>query len=82
MFRFIKSNKAKCKYCREVLISKHETLSEKITCGCGRLVMSGGCSHLLRTGEPGQDFEELSVFDFDGCPEIKEEVQVLPPNIQ
>lgn len=82
MLRFIKLNKARCNRCSETLISKPEAPSVKHTCGCGKLTMSGGATHLLRTGEPGQDYIELSVFDFDGCPDIKEDVQTLPPNIR
>jgi hypothetical protein len=81
MFRFIKLNKARCLRCNSIVISRQETTSMDCHCDCGNLVISGGTTHLIRTGVLGKDYEELSVINInqENCPEIKEDTQDPPP---
>ena len=80
MFRFVKLNKAKCLKCGDIIVSPQENASANITCSCGHLVISGGATALVRKGEQGTDFEEMSKLVFDGeCPAVREDIQDPPP---
>ena len=81
MFRFVKVNKAKCLHCGDMLISESDKPSEVVTCGCGRLRISGGSTSMLRSGILGRDYKEMSQLNFDKeCPAVKEDVQDPPPD--
>lgn len=81
MFRFVKVNKAKCLHCGDILISQAEAPSEKVSCSCGRLNISGGATSMLRSGILGKDYQEMSQLNFDReCPAVKEDVQDPPPD--
>ena len=52
----IKSNKAKCLTCGDVIESKH--LHDFVSCSCGKLAVDGGLAYIKRCwSEP---FEEMS----------------------
>jgi len=81
MFRFIKTNKAKCLKCKSVVLSPADNPALECHCDCGNLCISGGTTHLVRSGTAGRDYEELSIISIDSgnCPEIKEDTQPAPP---
>lgn len=54
-------NKAKCKLCGDVVVSKDESLY--VHCSCGALGVSGGSSSIMRLGHHNH-FKELSVKDY------------------
>jgi len=82
MFRFIEKNKAKCLLCGSIVLSPNDAPSQQRSCDCGKLTISGGATHLLRTGVAGKTYEELSVLNVspDTCPEIREDIQDAPPD--
>ncbi len=53
----IKTNKARCLLCSEIIESKH--LHDFITCGCGNISVDGGTSYLKRSAKTDQ-YEDLS----------------------
>jgi hypothetical protein len=57
----IKTNKAKCLHCGDILISE-ATYEE---CSCGRLKIGCGRNILYRSGIEGKDYRELSEYDLD-----------------
>lgn len=67
----IKINKAQCKHCGDILISTDE--DKKETCTCGKVTVDGGSSFLVRTGERGTDYKELSELNFGDAPNVKED---------
>jgi len=66
-YKIVKLNKARCKVCGDVLISKYEGKEE--TCSCGKLKIGGGNSWLKRSGKSGVDFEELAILNFSQVPD-------------
>lgn len=66
-YSIVKLNKARCKKCGEILVSKSEKTEE--SCGCGHLKIGGGHSWIKRNGQVGVDFEELAVLNFLQVPE-------------
>ena len=72
MFRFIKLNKAKCLRCNTVVISHEHSPSVVEVCDCGSLKISGGRTHMIRSGTAGRDYEELTIIEIDetNCPQI------------
>lgn len=66
-YKIVKLNKARCKQCGDVVISKDEKKED--SCGCGKLKASGGHSWIRRTGKAGVDYEELSVLNFELVPD-------------
>lgn len=61
-WNIIKTNKARCRHCNDVLISDENTVEDR--CTCGKLKVSGGNSYLGRTGTKGVDYDELSELNF------------------
>lgn len=53
----IMSNKVKCKFCGDVIESKH--IHDFVKCSCGKIAIDGGLSYLRRIGDLN-GFEELS----------------------
>ena len=81
MFRFIKVNKVKCLKCNDIIVSLQTSASKQETCTCGHCVISGGATALVRRGNQGIDYEEMSSLIFDGeCPKVKEDIQDPPPD--
>ncbi len=52
------SNKIKCKFCGDIIESKHRHDFE--TCKCGRVSVDGGHDYLRRCYQEEGDYEELS----------------------
>jgi len=65
----IRINKAQCKHCGDILISTDE--DKKETCTCGKLTVDGGTSFLLRSGDRGTDYKELSELNFSDAPAVR-----------
>jgi hypothetical protein len=65
-YNIIRKNKAKCLHCHDILISTPENKVK--TCSCGILTISGGHSHIIRSGKRNKDYEELSVLIYDDVP--------------
>jgi hypothetical protein len=77
-YRFIKLNKARCLVCKDILISPPDKPEKLITCNCGGLTISGGATSLVRTAKKGT-YENLSQWDFTGCPEVNTNTPMPPP---
>jgi hypothetical protein len=77
-YRFIKLNKAKCLVCNDILISPPNKPEKLITCNCGNLTIYGGATSLGRTGKKGT-YENMSQWDFTGCPAVNTDTPIPPP---
>jgi len=55
----IKTNKARCKKCLDVIESRYR--HDFVRCKCGAIFVDGGIDYLRRGGNP-EDFEDLSVY--------------------
>jgi len=53
----IKSNKIKCKKCKDIIESKHR--HDFVYCKCGSIAVDGGLDYLRRVGNPN-DILEMS----------------------
>lgn len=53
------ANKAMCKSCNDVVISRYR--HHCVPCSCGKLSVDGGLDYCKRMGDP-DDYEDLSVF--------------------
>lgn len=60
MKKKIKSNKARCKKCNDIIESK--TRHDFKWCKCGAIAVDGGKEYLRRLGK-FEDFEDLSEFE-------------------
>lgn len=58
----IRSNKAKCLKCDDVIISMHR--HDYNTCSCGNLSVDGGLDYLKRNYRDVDNVEELSEIDY------------------
>lgn len=70
-YKIVKENKARCKKCKELVISKSEQVVEQ--CGCGALKAGGGKSWIYRSGKSGVDYDELSILNFENVPDSIQE---------
>lgn len=61
MITVIKSNKAKCLICNEVIESKH--VHDYQTCKCGNLSVDGGLHYLKRAAKDFSKYEDLSDYE-------------------
>ena len=65
MNKKILSNKAKCKFCGDIIESKH--VHDYVVCKCGKISVDGGKYYLKRGFPSGYDykdcFEDLSTFE-------------------
>ena len=61
MITVIKSNKAKCLICNDVIESK--TVHDFKTCKCGNLHVDGGLHYLKRGAKDFNKYEELSEYE-------------------
>ena len=59
----ILKNMIKCKFCQEIIESKH--VHDFVTCKCGQVSVDGGTDYLKRCfkRDPELDFEELSIIE-------------------
>ncbi len=58
MKKICKVNKAQCKLCNDVLVSRY--FAKKVVCSCGNLEINGGKFHLKRKTKEADSFVELS----------------------
>lgn len=54
----IKTNKARCKKCNDIITSKHR--HDFVRCKCGALAVDGGKSYLKRVGNDWEELSEMS----------------------
>lgn len=54
-------NKAKCKVCGDVIVSKHR--HDFVQCNCGEISVDGGQEYLRRGARNVENFIELSEFE-------------------
>ena len=68
--KIIKSNKARCRLCGDVIESKHR--HDWQTCSCGAIFVDGGREYLRRGAKKFEDLEELSEYEEveDGSEEV------------
>ena len=60
----IKTNKIQCKYCGDVIESKHD--HDLVWCSCKRIAADGGKNYLRRSSRGNEDdFLELSEYEDD-----------------
>lgn len=68
IYHYIKSNKAKCAKCGDVIISKH--VHDYVPCSCGAIAVDGGNEYLKRVGNM-DDVIELSEYGTASANEFK-----------
>ena len=74
---FIKENKIRCLYCKDILISTDE--KPEVECDCGICKISGGSVFEGRIGiEEDKDYKNLTKIDF-GNIQVNESTQAPPP---
>ena len=68
--KIIKSNKARCRLCGDVIESKHS--HDWQSCSCGAIFVDGGREYLRRGARKFEDLEELSEYEEaeDGSEEV------------
>ena len=68
--KIIKSNKARCRLCGDVIESKHR--HDWQSCSCGAIFVDGGREYLRRGAKKFEDLEELSEYEEveDGSEEV------------
>ena len=81
-YNIIRMNKARCLHCKDVLVSEKGQGDVEVKCSCGKLVISGGHAFLLRSGNQGTDYAEMSEMNFDNCPNVKEDTEELPERVK
>ena len=63
------SNKIQCKFCKDIIVSKHT--HDYVTCSCGRVSVDGGDSYLKRSFKEFDDYIELSEIETIEIPDLK-----------
>lgn len=59
----IKINRARCKKCNDIIVSKHT--HDLVSCKCRNIFVDGGNSYLrrgIKKGDLDKSIEELSIF--------------------
>ena len=68
----IKINRVRCKFCKDVIESKH--YHDFVTCSCGNVSVDGGREYIRRLFPAGRKMEdcieELSEYDYSDNEEI------------
>lgn len=59
--KVIKTNKARCRLCGDVIESKNR--HDWQTCSCGAIFVDGGHEYLRRGAKKFEDLEELSEYE-------------------